>query len=907
MSNLILSQMDTDPELLDSEVLARAVSEDINRIASLKTLLKDANEVLFSRFKAKESIRRLVLKRAWLVDQVLSEVWQKLDWPEDNLISLVAVGGYGRGELHPQSDIDLLILLESEPTDQNKHCIEKFLTLLWDIGLEVGQSVRTIEECVELAKTDITIATNLMESRTIAGSSALLVKLVPLIGRDKIWSGKDFFQAKWDEQKSRHLKNNNTEYNLEPNIKTAPGGLRDIQMIGWVAKRHFGVSSLRDLTQKGFLTEDEYSIIDAGESFLWRVRFVLHMITGRDENRLLFDYQKAVADEFGYKDTDASLAVEHFMKRYYRMAVALAELNDVLLQHFDEAIIRENEETSIIPLNDRFYVHNNYIEVNSDDVFEKAPSALLEIFVLMAHNPSVIGIRASTIRLIRDSRHLINAQFRKDAHNSSLFMELLRAPRTVFAQLKRMKRYGVLGRYIPQFGDIIGQMQYDLFHIYTVDAHTLLVIQNMRRLQRPELQEQFPIGYQVSTGLPKIELLYIAGLFHDIGKGRKSDHSELGAIDGEAFCQQMGLGAWDTSLVVWLIRSHLLMSMTAQKKDVSDPDVINEFAQLIGDQVRLDYLYALTVADICATNPTLWNGWRATLMRQLYTETKRALRRGLSNPVNKQEWIDDTRNMALIYLRRVGIKKEEVEEIWNELGEEYFLRESAADIAWHCEAILRDSPSTNKNSDHPPLILIRETTDLKFEGASQIFVYTKDQPNLFATTVTALDQLQLTIVDARIITSSQNFSLDTYIVLDKNSSPIGHNPDRINRIKDVLENSLSNTSQFPQLVGRRLPRQLKHFSIRSQAFISNNPENKYTVVEIQSLDTPGLLAKIGQIFAQFNLSVVNARIATLGEKVEDVFFVTDSRHQPITDPELCQEICKSLRKQLDELNQSNVG
>lgn len=347
------------------------------------------------------------------------------------------------------------------------------------------------------------------------------------------------------------------------------------------------------------------------------------------------------------------------------------------------------------------------------------------------------------------------------------------------------------------------------------------------------------------------------------------------------------------------------MSMTAQKKDVSDPDVINEFARLVSDQIRLDYLYALTVADICATNPTLWNGWRASLMRQLYTETKRALRRGLENPINKNEWINDTRDMALIYLRRAGIKKDQVADIWNELGDDYFLRESATDIAWHCEAILRYTRA-DESSDKTPLVLIRETTDIKFEGGTQIFLYTKDQPNLFAATVTALDQLHLTIVDARIITSSKNFSLDTYIVLDENGSPIGNDPARIDRIKQVLERTLSDPSQYPQIIERRLPRQLKHFNIRSQATITNNIHNSYTVVEIQGLDTPGLLAKIGQIFKQFHLSVVNARIATLGERVEDVFFVTDENHNPVTDPELCNVICEELRKQLDEPNQSNT-
>jgi len=391
----------------------------------------------------------------------------------------------------------------------------------------------------------------------------------------------------------------------------------------------------------------------------------------------------------------------------------------------------------------------------------------------------------------------------------------------------------------------------------------------------------------------------------------------LGAVDSINFCERMRLGAWDTHLVEWLVTSHLRMSVTAQKKDISDPDIINEFAQFVGDQVHLDYLYVLTVADICATNPALWNGWRASLLRQLYTETKRALRRGLENPVNKQEWIDDTHDMALIHLRRVGISKEAVKEMWDELGDDYFLRESAEDIAWHCESILRqaerdaeasisrsqeNSPLKAKPAENKPLVLIRETTDLKFEGATQIFVYTKNQPNLFSATVTSLDLLHLTIVDARIITSSRNFSLDTYIVLDENGSPIGSDLSRIDHIKEVLVKTLSDPSQYPEVIERRVPRQLKSFNVRCHAHIINHPNHAYTVVEIQALDTPGLLAKIGGIFTQFNLSVLNARIATLGERVEDVFFITDERHNPITDPEQCEKICESLRKQIDEPN-----
>jgi [protein-PII] uridylyltransferase len=885
--------LDFDPELYDPAVLDAVPGLPQ---AAYREALKKAHEVLCTRFRAGEDIRRLVAMRAWVMDQVLVHAWRRLGLEACSDIALLAVGGYGRGELNLGSDIDVLVLHDREALDDGpRGSITQFLTLLWDLGLEVGSSVRSLSECVDAARDDITIATNLMESRLLAGPVALATEMQHLTGPEHLWPGKEFFKAKWDEQIARHAKHNNTEYNLEPDIKNAPGGLRDIQTVGWVAKRHFGAETLHDLVGHGFLTEQEYQQLDEGQSLLWKIRFAIHMISGRPENRLLFDFQRRVAEVFGYTDTSANRAVEQLMKSYYRAAMGISMLNEMLLQYFDEHILRATEDVRIVPINARFQLRNDYLEVTSDQVFKRTPFALLEAFVILGNMPDMVGVRASTIRLLMESASLIDDKFRNDIRNTSLFIELLRSEHSLFSSLRKMKRYGILGRYIPAFGAIIGQMQYDLFHIYTVDAHTLLMLKNMRRFRYKETEEKYPVVCKVAQRLPKIELLYIAGIFHDIAKGRGGDHSQLGAVDGREFCLHHGLGKWDANLVGWLIKSHLLMSVTAQKKDVSDPDVINEFARTVGDIVHLDYLYALTVADICATNPTLWNSWRASLLRQLYSQTKRALRRGLGNPIDKQEWILEAREAAMDILRTENIDADVVNRIWDSLGEDYFLRETASDIAWHTAAILQHPPGGG------PLILIKENHSEQFDGATQIFVYTRDMPNLFAASVSALDQLHLTVLDARIITSTSHFSLDTYIVLDENNVPI-RDAERLEKIRATLQRTLADPSHFPDVVQRRMPRQLKHFELKTSVSLSNDIINQRTVVEVITLDRPGLLARIGRIFMDHGVSLQNARIATLGERAEDVFFLTDTQGHPLSDPALCTSLEESIKSQLDAVS-----
>ncbi len=883
------------PELFDSqEVQARLDAGEQPAIKVLKQALNGAQARMDEAFRQGEDIRRLIYGRAWILDRILELAWNQFTWPPAEQASLVAVGGYGRGELHPFSDVDILLLFNQVDPAKWQESISGFLTLLWDISLDLGSSVRTLNECYDEARNDITIATNLIESRTICGDPELQQAMYDRVTSEGAWTDKEFFKAKLAEQKERHEKTNNTEYNLEPNLKTSPGGLRDIQTIGWVAKRHFGATYIRDLVDHRFVTESELDTLNKGELYLWTVRYALHMLCKRREDRLLFDHQRTLAAYFGYEDQEGALAVEQFMSKYYRVAMAMSEFNDMLLQHFDEAILRVDDEQSIRPLNNRFQVRNDYLETVYDKVFEHHPFAIMELFVLMAQHPEIKGVRASTIRLLRDHRQLIDDDFRHDIRNTSLFMELLRSPEGVSTELKRMNRYGILGRYLPEFGRIVGQMQHDLFHIYTVDAHTLKVIQKTRQFRHREYREQFSIAHRIVNQLPKIELLYIAGLYHDIAKGRGGDHSELGAEDVMDFCRRHHLGKWDTHLVAWLVRNHLKMSMTAQRRDISDPEVIHSFAMEVRDLIHLDYLYVLTVADINATNNTLWNNWRATLLRQLYMETKRALRRGLENPINKEDRIEQVQHEAMLLLARKGMREQDVLDYWSLLGDDYFLREDAHNIAWHTQAIL-------EHGDDPlPLVLIRKTSYRVFEGATEIFIYSEDLPTLFPATVAAMDQLNLNIQDARIILTDHGRTLNTYTVLTDDNQPLSENPEYLAHIQQHLTEELDDPEDYPEIIQRRVPRQLKLFTTPTRLTLSNDPAAQQTVLEVITPDRPGLLARIGRIFVEFDISVRKAKISSIGERVEDFFFITDGQNQPISDPELCRRLQQAICDQLDQ-------
>lgn len=849
------------------------------------------------RFEEGEQIRSLITERALFTDRILIHAWNQFEW--DSNISLVAVGGYGRVELHPQSDVDLLILTKRDNHHRYQKNISAFLTFLWDIHLKIGHSVRSVKHCVQEAKSDITVATNLLESRLLIGNKDIMAKMLARTGPTKIWRSKAFFEAKRREQNDRHEKHGNTEYNLEPDIKEAPGGLRDIQSISWIAKRHYQVSTLEQLIDCDFLSEEEYQLIRQGEEFLWRVRYGLHMIAKRPEERLLFEYQRKLAEMFGYKDNDKHMAVEQFMQRYYRVVLAMHEQNDVLLEYLDEVILSEHRHVKAENINERFQLRNGHIEAISDTLFSEQPSALLEVFVLLGENPAIEGASSKTIRQLRENRYRIDAAFREDENNRALFMRLLRCQGKLSTQLQRMTRYGILGKYLPEFDLIIGQMQHDLFHIYPVDAHTIQVVRNMRRLGSPELATTFPVACHVFKNLPKPEILFVAGLYHDIAKGRGGDHSKLGSTDVEQFALKHGFTAQEIRLLKWLVENHLLMSSVSQREDISDPDIIHKFAQLAGNQLHLDYLFTLTIADITATNPNLWTTWKGALMRQLYFSTREALKRGLENPADRREWINNTRQEALSLLAAMGMAASACEALWDDLDEELFLRENASVIARYTEKVLAARDDTG------PIVII-EDAGVEDTSATRIFIHTMGLSNVFPITAASLDSLHINIVDAQLYTGSRHrHTFDIFYVLDEHGKPFAKNSERQRRVQGALVKTLQAPSDEVFVVQRRTPRQLKQMTIGTLARIDNTRTENTSYLEVITPDRPGLLAQLGQIFMRFNLHLYSAKIATLGERVEDVFYITDAEDKPISDPVLCREIEATICRELDTRNRGD--
>jgi len=873
--------------LIDLSQIPEAADE-VTRGAAYRTALKAAKAALHQRFMQDESVLQLVSDQAQVIDQLLTHLWSHQMRDLDECLCLVAVGGYGRGELHPHSDIDLLLISRDEPDRLVQH-LEPFLRFLWDIGLVVGHSVRTLEACVSEATADITVATNLMESRLLAGSRTLFEAMKRATDADHIWPGADFFSAKLAEQQARHRRYHDTAYNLEPNIKEGPGGLRDLQMIGWVVKRHYRAETLAALVEHEFLSLAEYQELIDAQTFLWRIRCGLHLFAKRREDRLVFDHQRRLAELFGYRDDGRRLAVEAFMRDYYRTVKRLSLLNDILLQHFQEVILTQAGQSKPVPINRRFRLNHGYVEVIHPRIFKRYPIALLELFLILSQHPEAKGVRANTIRLLRANLHLIDDDFRAGLPQRSLFMELLRQPKGVAHALRRMNRYGILGAYLPAFEPIIGQMQHDLFHVYTVDEHTLRVIENLRRFTQAHHSDEYPLCSHVINHLPKPELIYIAALFHDIAKGRGGDHSELGAADAIQFCRHHGLSEYDTNLVAWLVRNHLMLSTTAQRKDISDPDVINDFSAKMGQRTRLDYLYLLTVADVRATSPAIWNGWKDALFAELYTSATRALRRGLANPVDKDELLSETRNDALALLSEEGgVDLPKVPPLWGRFNDDYFLYYSPEEIAWQTRAILRHGDRLD------PLILIREEG---WRGGTEIFIFTPVCHHHFATTTALLDQLGLDVLDARVMPSKDGFTLDCYIVLDTNQQPI-REPFQLDQIERTLSERLVCTAPTQSDVVRRTPRQQKHFSVNTRVGFQQLEARGRTIVEVVTSDRPGVLSKIAQGLVQCGLRVHTAKIATFGERVEDLFFVSDERNHPITDPLKLAEIDATLTRQL---------
>ena len=831
------------------------------------------------------NIRQLVAARACAIDGLLIALftWFELDKTD---VALFATGGYGRGELSLYSDIDILLLYPDEMESGTSEKIDRLVAMLWDIGLEPALSVRSVNDALEAAL-DHTIASAQLEARLLVGNEAL--QDVPVQIVNKQWSPRAFYDAKIEEARARYLQHNATEYNLEPNIKAAPGGLRDIHLVGWVTKRYFRVSKLYDLVQQNFLTEKEFDELSFAEGYLWQIRHYLHTLTGRNENKLLFDYQREIAQLMGYEtqpDDQPNAAVERFMRDYYRCAMQISTLSEMLINHYYETIIEphlpDEERPKKQPINARFNQVGDQISMSHHRVFAQHPETILEMFLLMGQY-GIKNVRTHTVRALKIAARGIDQVYRDNPTHQALFLANLKEQNYLFHRLRAMNRYGVLGSYIPAFAQVTGLMQYDLFHRYTVDAHTLFLIRILHRFTDPRFYEDFPLVSSIFQRIERKEILVLAAMFHDIAKGRGGNHSELGQTESIDFCLAHGMSLADANLVGWLTRYHLLMSMTAQKKDISDPEVVTVFANLVGNVTHLNHLYVLTVADMNATNPQLWNSWRATLMKQLYSQTRRILRADIDAPTNRQDMISATRKQTLEMLDSVTnqhMNRDEVLRLWDDLGDEYFLREIAEDILWHTEAILNHPPiGLASNADSPPLVVLREHRELALD-AVQVFVYTQDQMNLFAVTMAVFDQMNLDVLDARIITATRDFALDSYVLLDP-SGTLLVDEDSQQELKQRLIDAFKDPTVL-KLTNKRIPRQLRHFEVTTVINFEFNEASDQHIMSLETLDQPGLLARVGQVFLQEKIEVHAARITTLGERAEDMFYISDQNDEPLS-------------------------
>jgi [protein-PII] uridylyltransferase len=874
-----------------NKTINAAIFAKKDSLQQFKQLLKQNDAELRQKFNPHKSVSDLLKEKSDFVDDILSCCWRHFLGEHAKQLSLIAVGGYGRRELFPYSDIDIVVLLNSDDTSPYQEALSNFFTFLWDIGLKPGQSVRTIEQCIEAAISDQTIITSLMENRLITGNTALHETLNQQIAPNKIWPSDQFFAAKMDEQRQRYAKFHDTAYNLEPNIKEGPGGLRDRQVIAWVFKRHYNSSTLKELIKYGFLPESEYLELVAALEVLWRIRYALHLLTNRCEDRLIFDYQRDLARQFGFstEHQEYNQDVEQFMQFYFKTVLGLERLNEMLLQLFNERFVSGEVAYNSIPLNDKFVVINGYLEAIDDTLFERHPLALLELFLILEQNSSIKGVRATTIRLVRKSLHLIDDAFRKNKDANRLFIETFRQPRGITDQLRRMNRYGVLATYIPCFANIVARMQYDLFHIYTVDEHTLFVIRNLRRFALEKHFDELPFCNDIFLLISKPEILYLAGLFHDIAKGRNGDHSAIGEEFARDFCVQHDLSPHDTNLICWLVRNHLVMSMTAQRKDIGDPDVIHQFAQTVGSIEYLNHLYLLTVADIRATNPELWNAWKDALLKELYTVTYSALHRGLQNPVALTDRLLENKKEAKEELIKLGISEPVILKSWQHANDDYFLRYSADEIAWHTIAIASSS------EDDLPLVLLRPQTQ---RGSAEVFVYTKNEEAIFSLSTATLDQLGLTILDARIMTTTDDYVLNSFLVLEQSGKPINELFREVH-ICTVLRNNLLLREVKKHKNIHRQSRQAKHFPIPTSIQFHADPLNRHTIIELITTDHAGLLSKIGRAFVQKGIHLHSAKITTIGSRAEDMFYITDNQSQPITDAAKQEQIREEILKMLE--------
>jgi len=841
-------------------------------ISELKKQLEQFAQYQNEEFLNHHPVTDLVYGRSEYMDLLLNRLWKKFGFLEYPDISLVAVGGYGRGELHPLSDIDILIVSNEKISEEIEKQLSEFITLLWDLRLEVGHAVRTVEECSEIGREDLTVATNLQEARLLTGSEETFHRLKMVILSESFWPSETFYKAKIKEQRERHARYHDTTYNLEPDIKSTPGGLRDIHTLSWVARRHFGATSLYEMSRYGFLTDAEYRELVECQDFLWRVRFALHMELKRYDNRLTFGLQAQVAEHLGFTG-EGNQPVEMMMKEFYRTVRRVAELNKMLLKLFDQAILNNGEESDPVIIDEDFQRRGNLIEARKPALFQARPETILDMFIHIANDSSIDGVAPATMRQLRTARRRLNKFLHTIPEAREKFMALARHPNALHKAFSLMHNLGVLAAYLPQWSQIVGQMQFDLFHAYTVDEHSIRLLKHLNIFNDPKNHDKHPICCEVFPKIQKKELLILAAIFHDIGKGRGGDHSEIGADEAYDFCIEHGLSKPEAKLVSWLVQNHLLMSVTAQRRDIYDPEVIIEFAKKVRDEEYLDYLVCLTVADISATNPELWNSWKRTLLAELYYSTQRALRRGLENPVDVRERIRHNQQMASALLRKEGFTSREIELLWHRFKADYFLRHTHTQIAWQCSHLLKHTDQAQA------LVLISKKAT---RGGTEIFVYTKDQPSLFAKVVGELDRRNLNVHDAQIMVSKDGYVLDTFMILDQNGEAIEEA--RHQALSKHLVNAL-NAERTTDTKTRRFPRKLQHFTVKTKVDFLPTKSKKRTLMEFVALDTPGLLATVGATFAELNLDLHAAKITTMGERAEDLFILTSPQGNKLSEEE----------------------
>ncbi len=832
-----------------------ATSEPNSAFAQLKADTQAARAALQAGFRQTADSAAVLREHRKLVDRLLKDMWRELRMPGS--LALLAVGGYGRGELYPHSDVDVLVLLPESPTASLAARIETLVSRLWDAGLELGHSVRTITECAEEAGKDVTVMTSLLESRLVAGSRRLFAEFDR--ARRATLDPQAFFKAKRLEQEQRYTKFQDSPYSLEPNLKEAPGGLRDLQVILWIGRASGLGTSWAELARRGLITRQEAAQALRHHKLLQDLRVRLHYAAGRREDRLLFDYQESLARDLGYAGSAHRRAGEQLMQAYFRAAKAVTQLNVILLQNIGAEIFpARNSDTE--PINERFMRVGELLEARSADLFEHEPPAILESFLVMQQRSELKGMTAPTLRALWRARSRIDAAFRRDPANRRTFLALLQQPRGIVHELRRMNQYGILGRYLPAFRRIVGQMQHDLFHVYTVDQHILAVVRNLRRFTMLEFAHEYPLCSRLIAGLDRHWLLYVAAIFHDIAKGRGGDHSQLGKLDARRFCREHGLEREDARLVEFLVEHHLTMSSVAQKQDLSDPEVVRRFAEVAGTERRLVALYLLTVADIRGTSPKVWNAWKGKLLEDLFRAAQHLLKGGR---LEADQYIQGKQEEAKRLLRLYALSDTVQEVLWRNFDVSYFLRYDAQEIAWHTRLL------HYRVTVESPVVKARLSP--AGEGL-QVVIYVPDQRQLFARICGYFGSLGFSIVDAKVYTTRHGYALDTFQILDTGS--VAHPRDMIAQIEKDLAEWLARQAPLPLSTQGRVSRRVKHFPIAPEVRLVPDEKGQYYSLSVTAGDRPGLLYAIARVLSRYDVNLHTAKIATLGERAEDVFVVS---------------------------------